>query len=178
MKTLLAVSALLAVALGALAFPDMNKLILVVPFLLSLVALASGCSSADFKRRLRELPDGHYDSVVLSQKNLGIGAGLTAENLTLKGDEISFTSLAAEANTPWTGTTTLMLKGGSMDVSPASRAKKPAIPPLTSGNSTPIPPGAFVPSPAIPPKNANAAPADPAPVAATAPAATGSGETK
>jgi len=150
MKILFAVSTLLATAAAAVVFPEMKKLLILIPF--ALLALCfSGCASlADIKKHLRDLPDGHYDSAVIAQTNLGVGVTVTAENLTLSGNDISFTTLALDGRTPWTGTTTVTLKGGSMDVSPASRAKK-----------------------VLPSTPQKSAPADPAPVAATVPAATG-----
>ncbi|MCX6953106.1 MAG: hypothetical protein NTV51_13210 [Verrucomicrobia bacterium] len=167
MKILLAVSALCAAAICAILFPDMKKYLLIIPFAL-VALLASGCGSvADFKRKLRDLPDGHYDSVLISQKNLGVGGSLSAEKLVLSGNEISFDILTAEVNTPWTGTSLITVKGASMDVSPAARAKKavPAAPPPPPA----APPVAPAPSPAVEPEAFNAKLPPTLPPAASAP---------
>lgn len=136
MKTLLALTALLAAAIVALVFPDMKKILLLVPFALLVAALFSGCATTRIEAELRKLSDGHFEEVTVSQQNLGIGATLTAANLTKKGNDITFDSLNAQANTPWTGTTIVKLKGASLDVSPNTRAKHvapvridPPIPP-------------------------------------------------
>lgn len=128
MKLLLALSALLVTALCAFAFPAMNKFLLVVPVCLSVLALlfASGCSTSTIERDLRKLPDGHFDSVTLSNSNLGIGSAFEATSLTKAGNDITFQEISATHNDPWTGTTKLELKGGGLNVGATSRAKKPA----------------------------------------------------
>lgn len=141
MKTLLSLSALLAAVLAALVFPDMKKILALVPFALLVAALFTGCATNKIESELRKLSDGHFDEVTVSQQNLGIGATLTAVNLKKEGNAISFDSLDAQANTPWTGTSTIKLKGATLDVSP--NARRPKV--LTIPNP-PAPPAVIVPT--------------------------------
>ena len=65
LKILLALAALLAAAICALLFPDMKRLLILIPFALLAILLSSGCTS--IKRALRQLPDGHFEKLVMNE---------------------------------------------------------------------------------------------------------------
>jgi hypothetical protein len=140
MKTLLALAALLAAAFAAVIFPEMKPALLLIPFVLALTALTSGCGSTGaIERALRKLPDGHIDKVTVSSGNLGVSATITGDGLDKQANKISATRLNATLNTPWSGTTVFNLEGWTADVSPnAHAAKKPA--PVPAVPAPPPPP--------------------------------------
>lgn len=127
MKILFAVATLLAAAIAAVLFPDMKKLLILIPFALLALTCVSGCSTvASFERDLRKLPDGHVGKVTISTTNLGLEARFTATDLDKQGNQISAKLIDSSANTPWLGKQSMIIEDWSADVSPEARAKRAA----------------------------------------------------
>lgn len=124
MKTLLALSSLLAAAAAALVFPEMKSTLLLIPVALALLSLGSGCTTTKVQRALRALPEGRFDKVTLDHSNLGIGTALSAEQLDNHNDVVKAGKITLTHNDPWTGKTTIVIENGELDVGTHARAPK------------------------------------------------------
>lgn len=119
-----ALSALCAAAFAAILFPEMKSILLVIPFALTLLALG-GCSSANFEARVRKLPDGHFDSVRLTETGKFTSTTIEGANLTKDGNTIHADKVRAQHTNPWLPNVEFIAEGWTLDVSANARPKKP-----------------------------------------------------
>lgn len=144
MKILLALSTLTAAALCAVIFPEMKKLLALIPFALLALAFTACGSTSRIEQALRKLPDGHADKFTVGGGNLGVSASITGAGLDKQGNAISAELLNATVSTPWSGQWIFNLENWKADVSPDARKPRvpavPVIPALAPGFTLPPPP--------------------------------------
>ena len=126
MRTLFFLSALLAAALCATIFPDMKKLLLLIPFALAALALG-GCVSATLQNKIAKLPDGHFDEFSLVETDKIGSTTISGKGLDKTGGKFSADELHFDHGDPWV--TKLAFDGKGYRVGAEAPAPaKPAVP--------------------------------------------------
>ena len=174
---LLALATLVAAALAASLFPDMKKILLLIPFALLALTLA-GCTTT-VAAKLAKMPDGSFASARFTESGNFLNTTIELTNVVKDNGLFTAEKIHFESTnpSPIVGKITFDAVGYTAQLTAAE--KKKILPPLTPANSTAVPPAAFTGTISVlPPKMQNAAPADPAPVTATVPAVTGTPDPK
>lgn len=128
MKTLFAVAALCAAALCAILFPDMKKLLLLIPFSLALLAGLSACSSPGFVKHFRALPDGQLTNFsIVETATGGINTKIEGEHLTKLDGKITATKIHAQHTNPWIPNIEFKADEWTLDVGPSKRPRVPTF---------------------------------------------------
>lgn len=149
--------------------PDTLTLMKFACLALVLVALCiflTGCTTG-LAAKLNKLPDGRFESAKLEETDKFTSTKIALADVVKDNGTLRAGRMVIDHTNPWVTSFHYEVVGYYGQISAAEKRK--LLPPAVES----IPPGAFVPRSALPPKNENAAPADPAPVAATVPAATG-----
>jgi len=134
--------------------PDTLTLMKFALLALALVALCvvlTGCTTG-LAAKLNKLPDGRFATATLEETDKFTSTTIKLENVTKDNGTLAADRMAVDHTNPWVTKFHYEVTGYYGQLSAAEKKKL---------------------LPSFPLKNANAAPADPAPVAATVPAATG-----
>jgi hypothetical protein len=98
-KTLLALSALLAAALAAILFPEMKSTLLLIPFAL-LALFFAGCSSG-LAAKLNKMPDGKFATATLEETGKFTHTEIKLSGVVKDNGELSADKITIEHTDPW-----------------------------------------------------------------------------
>ena len=134
MKLLLALTTLLATALAALIFPDMKKVLLLIPFALLALTLA-GCQS-HVAGLLAKMPDGQFTKAVLTQSSAGVTTKIDLAGVRKDNGEFSATAIDVTFVVPFWSTFAFHAEDYELQLTRAAQ-KKPLSPQVRSGADRP-----------------------------------------
>lgn len=148
MKILLGAATLFAAAVCAEIFPDMKKLLLLIPFALLALTLA-GCTT-NIAKKLNAMPDGSFSSATLIETDKFTSTTISMAGVVKDNGEMSADSIHIDHTNPWMTKLTFDAKDYRAQLSRAANKKlldrKPATP-------TPAPATPPVSPPALSPPN-------------------------
>lgn len=136
MKTLAALSALLAAAFAALLFPAMKNVLLLIPFAL-LVLACSGCASR-LASSLQRMPDGAFQRLVFQETGKFTSTTVTGAGVVKDNGKLTADSLTIEHTDPWFPKISLQVEGYQVQLSAAEKRKP--IEPIMHGRPPPAAP--------------------------------------